>query len=38
VPGTSHLLLMEKPALVTQLVLDFLTTDPVPTLAPIRRG
>jgi pimeloyl-ACP methyl ester carboxylesterase len=38
VPGTSHLLCMEKPALVTQLVLDFLTTDPVPTFAPIRRG
>jgi pimeloyl-ACP methyl ester carboxylesterase len=38
VPGTSHLLCMEKPALVTQLVLDFLTTDPVPTFAPIRRA
>jgi pimeloyl-ACP methyl ester carboxylesterase len=38
VPGTSHLLVMEKPALVTQLVLDFLTTGPVPTIAPIRRA
>jgi pimeloyl-ACP methyl ester carboxylesterase len=38
VPGTSHVLVMEKPALVTQLVLDFLTTDPVPTIAPIRRA
>ncbi|QYN38000.1 alpha/beta hydrolase [Pseudonocardia sp. DSM 110487] len=38
VPGTSHLLCMEKPALVTQLVLDFLTRDPVPTIMPIRRA
>jgi pimeloyl-ACP methyl ester carboxylesterase len=38
VPGTSHVLIMEKPALVTQLVLDFLTTDPVPTIMPIRRA
>ncbi|GAA5131375.1 alpha/beta fold hydrolase [Pseudonocardia adelaidensis] len=38
VPGTSHLLPMEKPALVTRLALDFLTTDPAPTLAPIRRA
>jgi pimeloyl-ACP methyl ester carboxylesterase len=38
VPGTSHLLVMEKPDLVTRLVLDFLTTDPVPTIAPIRRA
>jgi pimeloyl-ACP methyl ester carboxylesterase len=38
VPGTSHLLLEEKPELVTRLVLDFLTTEPVPTIAPIRRA
>jgi len=38
VPGTSHVLIMEKPALVTQLALDFLTTDPVPTIMPIRRA
>ncbi len=38
VPGTSHVLVMEKPALVTQLALDFLTTDPITTIMPIRRG
>jgi pimeloyl-ACP methyl ester carboxylesterase len=38
VPGTSHLLVEEKPELVTRLVVDFLTTDPVPTIAPIRRA
>lgn len=38
VPGTSHGLLVEKPALCNQLILDFLTTDPVPTMAPIRRA
>jgi pimeloyl-ACP methyl ester carboxylesterase len=37
VPGTSHVLIMEKPDLVARLVLDFLTTDPVPTTIPIRR-
>lgn len=37
VPGTSHTLTMEKPALVNRLILDFLTTDPVPTLIPMRR-
>jgi pimeloyl-ACP methyl ester carboxylesterase len=37
VPGTSHVLIMEKPDLVAQLVLDFLTTKPVPTRIPIRR-
>jgi hypothetical protein len=35
---TSYVLFMEKPALVTQLALDFLTTDPVPTIMPIRRA
>jgi pimeloyl-ACP methyl ester carboxylesterase len=38
VPGTSHVLIMEKPALVAQLALDFLTTDPMPTIMPIRRA
>jgi hypothetical protein len=37
VPGTSHFLTQEKPDLVNQLVLDFLTKDPVPTIAGIRR-
>lgn len=37
VPGTSHVLILEKPDLVARLVLDFLTTDPVPTRVPIRR-
>jgi pimeloyl-ACP methyl ester carboxylesterase len=38
VPGTSHLLVEEKPKLVNRLVLDFLTTDPVTTIAPVRRA
>jgi len=38
VPGTSHFLVQEKPHLVNQLVLDFLTNAPVPTIAPIRRA
>jgi pimeloyl-ACP methyl ester carboxylesterase len=38
VPGTSHFLLQEKPGIVNQLVLDFLTKDPVPTIAAIRRA
>jgi pimeloyl-ACP methyl ester carboxylesterase len=38
VPGTSHGLLVEKPALCNMLVLDFLTNDPVATMAPIRRA
>lgn len=38
VPGTSHLLLMEKPALCTMLVRQFLTVETVPTLMPIRRA
>jgi len=37
VPGTSHLLVMEKPALCNTLIVDFLTADVVPTLLPIRR-
>jgi len=38
VPSSSHLLLFEKPALCTRLVEEFLTTDPKPTLMPIRRA
>jgi pimeloyl-ACP methyl ester carboxylesterase len=38
VPGTSHLLLHEKPQLCSRLVLDFLTADPAPTWMPIRRA
>lgn len=38
VPGTSHGLLHEKPALCNEMIVDFLATDPVPTIAPIRRA
>jgi pimeloyl-ACP methyl ester carboxylesterase len=38
IPGTSHLLLHEKPKLCTQVVSDFLTGEPAPTLMPIRRA
>lgn len=38
VPGTSHFLTQEKPQLVNALVLDFLTNEPVQTVAPIRRA
>ncbi|HYZ81360.1 MAG TPA: alpha/beta hydrolase [Solirubrobacteraceae bacterium] len=38
VPGTSHGLLVEKPDLCNEVILTFLTTDPVPTMAPIRRA
>ena len=38
VPGTSHFLIQEKQQLVNQLLLDFLTKDPVQTVAPIRRA
>ena len=38
VPGTSHGLLVEKPDLCNKMVVDFLTRDPVPTFAPIRRA
>lgn len=37
IPGTSHGLLVEKPDLCNTVLLDFLTRDPVPTIAPIRR-
>ena len=38
VPGTSHFLVQEKPHVVNAIVLDFLTNEPVPTIAGIRRG
>jgi hypothetical protein len=38
IPGTSHGLLVEKPALCNTIILDFLANDPVRTLAPIRRA
>jgi pimeloyl-ACP methyl ester carboxylesterase len=38
VPGTSHFLLQEKPTLCNTIIVDFLTTDPVPTVAPVRRA
>jgi pimeloyl-ACP methyl ester carboxylesterase len=38
VPGTSHGLLHEKAALCNAIIVDFLTTDPVPTIAPVRRA
>lgn len=36
VPGTSHGLLVEKPSLCNTMILEFLTTEPVPTIAPVR--
>jgi len=38
VPGTSHGLLHEKPALCNSIIVDFLTLEPVPTIAPVRRA
>lgn len=38
VPGTSHVLIVEKPELVADLVLGFLTGPPVDLVAPIRRA
>jgi pimeloyl-ACP methyl ester carboxylesterase len=38
VPGTSHGLLAEKPALCNLLITEHLARDPVPTFAPIRRA
>ncbi|MEY2451063.1 MAG: hypothetical protein QOD92_637 [Acidimicrobiaceae bacterium] len=39
VPGTSHMLQIEKPALVNQLIIEFLDTDEPPdTLFPMRRA
>ena len=37
IPGTSHGLLVEKPELCNQLIMWFLTSDPVRTIAPVRR-
>jgi pimeloyl-ACP methyl ester carboxylesterase len=38
VPGASHFLTQEKRQLVNTIVLDFLTNEPVATVAPIRRA
>jgi pimeloyl-ACP methyl ester carboxylesterase len=38
VPGTSHGLLVEKPALCNMIITEFFAKDPVPTFAPIRRA
>ena len=38
IPGTSHAVIIEKPGLCNEIILDFLTTDPAPTLMPIRRA
>jgi pimeloyl-ACP methyl ester carboxylesterase len=38
VPGASHAVLMEKPELLNGLVLDFLDSEPVATMLPIRRA
>lgn len=38
VPGTSHGLLVEKPDLCNEVILQFLIDDPVSTMAPIRRA
>jgi pimeloyl-ACP methyl ester carboxylesterase len=39
VPGTSHMLLLEKPALLNQLILEFLAeTEPPGTIFPMRRA
>jgi pimeloyl-ACP methyl ester carboxylesterase len=37
VPGTSHGLLLEKPALCNAILLDFLLNEPVTPFAPVRR-
>jgi pimeloyl-ACP methyl ester carboxylesterase len=37
VPGTSHFLTQEKPDLCNAIMVDFLATDPVSTVAPMRR-
>jgi pimeloyl-ACP methyl ester carboxylesterase len=38
VPGSSHLLLHEKPEFCVNLVVEFMTRHPIPTLMPIRRA
>ena len=37
IPGASHLLIIEKPNEVYSLTAQFLTTQPTPTLMPVRR-
>jgi pimeloyl-ACP methyl ester carboxylesterase len=38
VPGTSHFLLQEKPALCNTILVGFVGEAPVPTVAPVRRA
>jgi pimeloyl-ACP methyl ester carboxylesterase len=38
VPGSSHALTLEKPDVINRLILDFLKSDPAPTLMPVRRA
>jgi pimeloyl-ACP methyl ester carboxylesterase len=38
VPGTSHVLPLEKPDVVNRIVLDFLEHDAAPTMMPFRRA
>jgi pimeloyl-ACP methyl ester carboxylesterase len=38
IPGTSHGLLHEKPGLCNTTIIEFLTADPIPTIAPVRRA
>ena len=38
VPGTSHFLIQEKPGACNAVMVDFLTHDPVSTVAPVRRA
>ena len=38
VPGTSHVLVLEKPQLVNKLITDFIENEPVPQLMPITRA
>jgi len=38
VPGTSHFLLQEKPALCNMIMMDFLTGEPVPGVAPAHQA
>jgi pimeloyl-ACP methyl ester carboxylesterase len=38
VPGTSHGLLVEKPDLCNQVIVEFLANDPVTLMAPVRRA
>jgi pimeloyl-ACP methyl ester carboxylesterase len=38
IPGTSHGLLHEKPALCDATLIEFLTADPAPLIAPVERS